>query len=43
MQYFARNYPGDVTGLVLIDSTHWHQGMKVDATADTPYSRGPPP
>lgn len=37
MQYFARNYPAEVAGLVLIDSTHWHQGLKVDATADTPY------
>jgi pimeloyl-ACP methyl ester carboxylesterase len=37
MQYFARNYPDDVAGLVLIDSTHWQQGLKVDATADTPY------
>jgi pimeloyl-ACP methyl ester carboxylesterase len=37
MQYFARNFPGDVAGLVLIDSTHWQQGLKVDTTADTPY------
>ncbi|MDP8985898.1 MAG: alpha/beta hydrolase [Pseudomonadota bacterium] len=37
MQYFARNFPGEVAGLVLIDSTHWQQGLKVDATADTPY------
>ena len=37
MQYFARNFPGDVAGLVLIDSTHWQQGIKVDVTADTPY------
>lgn len=37
MQYFARNFPEDVAGLVLIDSTHWQQGIKVDATADTPY------
>jgi pimeloyl-ACP methyl ester carboxylesterase len=37
MQYFARNYPGEVAGLVLIDSTHWHQGLKVNATANTPY------
>jgi pimeloyl-ACP methyl ester carboxylesterase len=26
-----------VAGLVLIDSTHWQQGIKVDVTADTPY------
>ena len=37
MQYFARNFPGDVAGLVLIDSTHWQQGLRVDVTADTPY------
>jgi pimeloyl-ACP methyl ester carboxylesterase len=37
MQYFARNFPDDVAGLVLIDSTHWQQGLKVDATANTPY------
>jgi len=37
MQYFARNFPGDVAGLLLIDSTHWRQGLKVDSTADTPY------
>jgi pimeloyl-ACP methyl ester carboxylesterase len=38
MQYFARNYPSDVAGLVLIDSTHWDQGLKVDPTADSPYT-----
>jgi pimeloyl-ACP methyl ester carboxylesterase len=37
MQYFARNYPAEVAGLVLIDSTHWQQGLKVDHTANTPY------
>jgi pimeloyl-ACP methyl ester carboxylesterase len=37
MQYFARNFPADVAGMVLIDSTHWQQGMKIDATANTPY------
>ncbi len=37
MQYFARNFPDDVAGLVLIDSTHWQQGLKIDDTADTPY------
>jgi pimeloyl-ACP methyl ester carboxylesterase len=37
MQYFARNFPSDVAGLVLIDSTHWQQGLKVDAIANTPY------
>lgn len=37
MQYFARNYPAEVAGLVLIGSTHWQQGLKVDHTANTPY------
>jgi pimeloyl-ACP methyl ester carboxylesterase len=37
MQYFARNFPDEVAGLVLIDSTHWQQGLKVDVTANTPY------
>jgi len=38
MQYFARNYPTEVTGLVLIDSTHWNQGLRLDKAADVPYS-----
>jgi pimeloyl-ACP methyl ester carboxylesterase len=38
MQYFARNYPKEVAGLVLVDSTHWHQGMSVDSSANTPYA-----
>jgi pimeloyl-ACP methyl ester carboxylesterase len=37
MQYFARNYPKEVAGLVLVDSTHWHQGLLVDSSANTPY------
>ncbi|HEX2493733.1 MAG TPA: alpha/beta hydrolase [Steroidobacter sp.] len=27
MQYFARQYPKEVAGLVLIDSTHWNQRL----------------
>jgi len=38
MQYFARNFPKEVTGLVLIDSTHWNQGLRVDNSANTPYA-----
>jgi pimeloyl-ACP methyl ester carboxylesterase len=38
MQYFARNFPDEVAGLVLIDSTHWHQGLRVDNSANTPYA-----
>jgi pimeloyl-ACP methyl ester carboxylesterase len=37
MQYFARNYPKEVAGLLLVDSTNWHQGMVVDSSANTPY------
>lgn len=37
MQYFARNFPKEVAGLLLIDSTHWHQGLTVDSSANTPY------
>jgi pimeloyl-ACP methyl ester carboxylesterase len=37
MQYFARNYPKEVAGLLLVDSTHWHQGLAVDNSANTPY------
>jgi pimeloyl-ACP methyl ester carboxylesterase len=37
MQYFARNFPSEVAGLVLIDSTHWNQGMRLDPAANTPY------
>ncbi|MGH8322391.1 MAG: alpha/beta fold hydrolase [Steroidobacteraceae bacterium] len=38
MQYFARNYPKEVAGLLLVDSTHWQQGMSVDSSANTPYA-----
>jgi pimeloyl-ACP methyl ester carboxylesterase len=38
MQYFARNYPKEVAGLLLVDSTNWHQGMKLNPSADTPYT-----
>jgi pimeloyl-ACP methyl ester carboxylesterase len=38
MQYFARNYPKEVAGLLLVDSTHWHQGLSVDSSANTPYA-----
>jgi pimeloyl-ACP methyl ester carboxylesterase len=37
MQYFARNFPHEVSALLLIDSTHWRQGLKVDPIANTPY------
>jgi pimeloyl-ACP methyl ester carboxylesterase len=40
MQYFARNFPRDVVGLVLVDSTHWNQHMEIDTSANTAYLRG---
>jgi pimeloyl-ACP methyl ester carboxylesterase len=40
MQYFARNYPREVVGLVLVDSTHWNQHMEFDTSANTAYTRG---
>jgi pimeloyl-ACP methyl ester carboxylesterase len=42
MQYFARNYPKEVVGLVLVDSTNWHEGMKKvgGAAANTPWGGG---
>jgi pimeloyl-ACP methyl ester carboxylesterase len=40
MQYFARNYPKEVVGLVLVDSTHWNQHMQFDSSANTAYTRG---
>jgi pimeloyl-ACP methyl ester carboxylesterase len=38
MQYFARNFPRETAGLLLLDSTHWNQGLTVDPGADTPYA-----
>jgi len=40
MQYFARNFPHEVVGLVLVDSTHWNQHMEFDTSANTAYLRG---
>ena len=37
MQYFARNYPAEVTGLLLVDSTHWDQHMVIDTQANQQY------
>ncbi|MEP7242500.1 MAG: alpha/beta fold hydrolase [Gammaproteobacteria bacterium] len=40
MQYFARNFPNEVVGLVLVDSTHWNQHMEIDTSANTAYTKG---
>lgn len=37
MQYFARRYPKDVQGLVLVDSMHWDQLTRVKAAAPGVY------
>ncbi len=37
MQYFARNYPREVSGLLLLDSTHWDQNMVIDTRANRAY------
>jgi pimeloyl-ACP methyl ester carboxylesterase len=29
MQYFARQYPGEIQGLLLVDSTHWNQQLQL--------------
>jgi pimeloyl-ACP methyl ester carboxylesterase len=38
MQYFARNYPEEVAGLVLVDSTHWQEQLAMGSQANTPYN-----
>lgn len=38
MQYFARNYPQEVSGLVLVDSSHWEQHLEMGNQANTPYN-----
>lgn len=38
MQYFARNYPQEVAGLVLVDSTHWEQSLQMGNLPNTPYN-----
>jgi pimeloyl-ACP methyl ester carboxylesterase len=37
MQYFARNYPQEVAGLVLVDSTHWQEQLSMGSQPNTPY------
>lgn len=45
MQYFARNYPREVAGLVLVDSSYWNQRLPLipSATAADPPADPPPP
>ena len=37
MQYFARNFPAEVSGLLLVDSTHWDQHMIIQTRANQQY------
>ena len=39
MQYFARRYPDEVSGLVLVDSTHWNQQLLMGAAMPKPYTK----
>jgi pimeloyl-ACP methyl ester carboxylesterase len=47
MQYFARNYPREVAGLVLVDSTYWNQRLPLypsaPAIAAADPRKGDPP
>lgn len=45
MQYFARNYPREVAGLVLVDSSYWHQNLPLvpGAVAKDPPGDPRPP
>ncbi|MGH8268979.1 MAG: alpha/beta fold hydrolase [Steroidobacteraceae bacterium] len=45
MQYFARNYPREVAGLVLVDSSYWDQRLPLvpGAAAVDPPGDPPPP
>jgi pimeloyl-ACP methyl ester carboxylesterase len=39
MQYFAREFAQEVSGLVLVDSTHWNQGLPKEPGSISPYGR----
>lgn len=39
MQYFAREFADEVTGLLLVDSTHWNQQLPADLGATPAYGR----
>ncbi|HZF25152.1 MAG TPA: alpha/beta fold hydrolase [Steroidobacteraceae bacterium] len=40
MQYFARQYPDEIDGLVLIDSTHWDQHLQLNPQGAGASDRG---
>ena len=37
VQYFVRNHPGEVAGVVLVDSTHWDQLERIRREAPATY------
>jgi pimeloyl-ACP methyl ester carboxylesterase len=39
MQYFARRHPDEVSGLVLVDSTHWNQQLLMGLPITDPAKR----
>lgn len=39
MQYFARQYPGEIEGLLLVDSTHWNQHLQPGPDAPDAFGR----
>jgi pimeloyl-ACP methyl ester carboxylesterase len=39
MQYFARHYPDEIEGLVLVDSTHWNQQLQLGPDAPDAFGR----
>jgi pimeloyl-ACP methyl ester carboxylesterase len=40
MQYFARQYPDEIEGLLLVDSTHWNQHLDLGPDASDAFGRG---
>jgi pimeloyl-ACP methyl ester carboxylesterase len=40
MQYFARQYPDEVEGLLLVDSTHWNQHLDLGPGRSDALGRG---
>jgi pimeloyl-ACP methyl ester carboxylesterase len=43
MQYFARQYPREVAGLVLVDSSYWNQRLPLYPSAPAIAAADPPP
>ena len=39
MQYFARHYPDEIRGLLLLDSTHWNQQLRLGPGTPDAFGR----